>query len=31
MDDQKKSILFACYGLGIGSIEKSIVNVLNAL
>lgn len=29
--DEKKSILFACFGLGIGGIEKCLVNLLNAL
>lgn len=27
----KKKILFACYGLGIGGIEKCLVNLLNVL
>lgn len=27
----KKSILFCCYGLGIGGIEKCMINLLNAL
>lgn len=27
----KKSILFVCYGLGIGGIEKCLVNFINAL
>lgn len=27
----KKKILFACYGLGIGGIEKCLVNLVNAL
>lgn len=31
MDNQKKSILFVCYGLGIGGIEKCLVNLLNTL
>lgn len=31
MDEQKKNILFVCYGLGIGGIEKCLVNLLNAL
>lgn len=28
---KKKQILFVCYGLGIGGIEKCLVNLLNAL
>lgn len=31
MDDKKKSILFACFGLGIGGVEKCLVNLLNIL
>ena len=27
----KKSILFCCYGIGIGGIEKCMINLLNAL
>ena len=27
----KKKILFSCYGLGIGGIEKCLVNLINAL
>ena len=27
----KKSILISCYGLGIGGIEKCLVNMLNHL
>ena len=27
----KKSLLFVCYGLGIGGIEKCLVNLINAL
>lgn len=27
----KKSILFCCYGLGVGGIEKCMINLLNAL
>ena len=26
----KKSLLFVCYGLGIGGIEKCLVNLINA-
>ena len=29
--DKKKSLLFVCYGLGIGGIEKCLVNLINAL
>lgn len=29
--NQKKSLLFACYGLGIGGIERCLVNLLNIL
>lgn len=29
--NKKKSLLFVCYGLGIGGIEKCLVNLLNAL
>lgn len=29
--DMKKSLLFVCYGLGIGGIEKCLVNLINAL
>lgn len=29
--DKKKSVLFVCYGLGIGGIEKCMVNLINAL
>ncbi len=29
--ENRKSILFVCYGLGIGGIEKSLVNLLNIL
>jgi len=28
---QKKQVLFVCYGLGIGGIEKCLVNLLNTL
>lgn len=28
---KKKKILFSCYGLGIGGIEKCLVNLINAL
>jgi len=28
---EKKQLLFVCYGLGIGGIEKCLVNLLNAL
>ena len=28
---QKKQVLFVCYGLGIGGIEKCLVNLLNVL
>ena len=28
---QKKSVLFVCYGLGIGGIEKCLVNLINIL
>ena len=28
---EKKKILFSCYGLGIGGIEKCLVNLINAL
>lgn len=31
MNGKKKSILFACYGLGIGGIEKCMVNLINIL
>ena len=31
MTDEKKRLLFACYGLGIGGIEKCLVNLINAL
>ena len=31
MDSKKKSLLFVCYGLGIGGIEKCLVNLINAL
>ena len=27
----RKSLLFVCYGLGIGGIEKCLVNLLNTL
>lgn len=30
-DMEKKQLLFVCYGLGIGGIEKCLVNLLNAL
>ena len=26
-----KSVLFSCYGLGIGGIEKCLVNLINAM
>lgn len=29
--NKKKTLLFVCYGLGIGGIEKCLVNLLNAL
>lgn len=29
--EEKKQVLFVCYGLGIGGIEKCMVNLLNAL
>lgn len=29
--NKKKNLLFVCYGLGIGGIEKCLVNLLNAL
>lgn len=29
--DRKKSLLFVCYGLGIGGIERCLVNLLNVL
>lgn len=31
MEPKKKQLLFVCYGLGIGGIEKCLVNLLNAL
>ena len=31
MENHKKSILFVCYGLGIGGIEKCLVNLVNVL
>lgn len=31
MDSNKKQILFVCYGLGIGGIEKCLVNLLNIM
>ena len=31
MEQNKKKILFACYGLGIGGIEKCLVNLINIL
>lgn len=31
MNDDKKHILFVCYGLGIGGIEKCLVNLLNIM
>lgn len=31
MNDDKKHVLFVCYGLGIGGIEKCLVNLLNIL
>ena len=29
--DKKKSLLFVCYGLGIGGIEKCLINLINAM
>lgn len=31
MCDKKKNILFVCYGMGIGGIEKCLVNLLNVM
>ena len=31
MAEEKKRLLFVCYGLGVGGIEKCLVNLLNAL
>lgn len=31
MENTKKQLLFVCYGLGIGGIEKCLVNLLNVL
>lgn len=31
MKGQRKKILFVCYGLGIGGIEKCLVNLINAM
>lgn len=31
MKTERKKLLFVCYGLGIGGIEKCLVNLLNAL
>ena len=31
MNSLKKSVLFVCYGLGIGGIEKCLVNLINAM
>lgn len=28
---ERKTLLFVCYGLGVGGIEKCMVNLLNAL
>mgnify|MGYP001044287970 CR=1 FL=1 len=29
--ENKKSVLFVCYGLGIGGIERALVNLLNEM
>ena len=31
MKTERKKLLFVCYGLGIGGIEKCLVNLLNTL
>lgn len=31
MGEKKKSMLFVCYGMGIGGIEKCLVNLLNVM